>query len=278
MAQAPFQPIILEAGRAAKQYWRDLWTYRELLFQLAKRDVSVHYKQTIIGGLWAILRPLTTVFIMFLVFSKVAKLEADGGVWYPAFNMVAVLAWQLFVTVLGESSNSLVANANLVSKVYFPRILVPLSTIGVALVDTLVLLPVAILFVFIAGIIPDWRIVTAPLFLLFAAASAIGFGLTLCSLNVKYRDVRYIIPFILQFGAYLSPVGYSTNRVPELYQWAFHLNPVVFAIDGLRWAFLGVGDPFRGGYWIASVGITLVALYVGIRTFRATERTFADVI
>ena len=278
MTTTPFQPIILEAGRADKQYWFDLWNFRELLFQLAKRDVSVHYKQTVVGGLWAVVRPLSTVFIMFLVFGKVAKMEADGGVWYPAFNMVAVLAWQIFVTVLGESSNSLVSNANLVSKVYFPRMLVPLSTIGVALVDTLVLLPVAIVFVLIAGIVPDWRIVFAPLFLIFAAASALGFGLTLCSLNVKYRDVRYIIPFILQFGAYLSPVGYGTSKVPEIYQWAYHLNPVVFAIDGLRWSFLGVGEPFKDFYWLASVCVTIVALFVGIRTFRSMEKTFADVI
>ena len=274
----PFQPLILEAGRAEKQYWRDLWNFRELWFQLAKRDVSVHYKQTVVGGLWAIIRPLFTVFTMFLVFRKVAKLDADDDVWYPAFIMVAMLGWQLFIAILGEASNSLVSNANLVSKIYFPRMLVPMSTVGVALVDTLVMLPIVAVFVLIGGIVPDWRILFVPVFLLFAILTALGFGLMLCSLNVTYRDVRYIIPFILQFGVYLSPIGYGTSKVPEIYQWAYHANPMVFAIDGLRWGFLGTGDPFVGGYWTLSVAVSSIACFFGVRYFRATEKTFADVI
>jgi lipopolysaccharide transport system permease protein len=272
------KPLILEPGRADRQYWRDLWTYRELLFQLARRDVAVHYKQTLIGGLWAIVRPLVTVLILTVVFSRVAKLEADGGVWYPLFVLAAMIPWQFFATVLGESSNSLINNANLVSKVYFPRMLVPFSSVGVPLVDLVVMLPILAILMVYAGTIPSWPIVFAPIFLVFALFSAVGFGLALCSLNVTYRDVRYVIPFVLQFGVYLSPIGYATSQVPAEYQLAYHLNPMVFAIDGMRWSLLGVGDPFAGGGWLVSMAVTLVALVLGVRYFRKTEKTFADVI
>jgi lipopolysaccharide transport system permease protein len=270
--------IILEAGRADRQYWRDLWGYRELLLQLARRDISVHYKQTVIGGAWALLRPLTTVVILTVVFSRVAKLDADGGVWYPLFVLAGMLPWQFFASILGESSNSLVSNANLISKVYFPRMLVPLSTVGVPLIDVCVLVPVAGLMMVYAGSAPPIQVLFFPLFLILAAVTAIGFGLWLCSLNVKYRDVRYIIPFILQFGVYLSPIGYSTSKVPEEYQLLYHLNPMVFVIDGMRWSLLGVGDPFAGGGWLVSMGVVAVSLVLGVRYFRATEKTFADVI
>jgi lipopolysaccharide transport system permease protein len=269
---------VLEPGRADRRYWYDLWVFRELLFQLARRDVAVHYKQTIIGGLWAVVRPLVTVVILTVVFSRVAKLDADGGVWYPLYVLAAMIPWQLFAAVLGESSNSLVNNANLVSKVYFPRMLVPLSAVGVPLVDLAVMLPILAVLMAYAGVAPPWQVVFAPLFLLFALVTALGFGLALCSLNVKYRDVRYVIPFILQFGVYLSPIGYATSKVPAEYQLAYHLNPMVFAIDGMRWSLLGVGDPFAGGGWAVSVAVTLLAVVVGVRYFRATEKTFADVI
>lgn len=270
--------IVLEPGRADRQYWKDLWTFRELLFQLAKRDVSVHYKQTVIGAAWAVVRPLVTVVILTVVFSRVAKLDADGGVWYPLYVLAGMIAWQLFAAVLGEASNSLVANANLVSKVYFPRMLVPLSVVGVPLVDLAVMLPILAIMMAVGGVAPPWQAFLAPLFMLFALLTAIGFGLALCSLNVKFRDVRYVIPFVLQFGVYLSPIGYPTSRVPDEYQLLYHLNPMVFAIDGLRWSLLGVGDPFAHGGWAVSVGVTAVALVAGVRYFRATEKTFADVI
>jgi lipopolysaccharide transport system permease protein len=274
----PRTRIILEAGRADRRYWYDLWVFRELLLQLARRDVAVHYKQTLIGGLWAVVRPLVTVVILTVVFSRVAKLDADGGVWYPLYVLAAMIPWQLFASVLGESSTSLVNNANLVSKVYFPRMLVPLSSVGVPLVDLAVMLPILAVLMAYASVAPPWQAVFAPLFLLFALVTALGFGLALCSLNVKYRDVRYVIPFILQFGVYLSPIGYATSKVPAEYQLAYHLNPMVFAIDGMRWSLLGVGDPFAGGGWAVSVAVTLIAGLVGVRYFRATEKTFADVI
>lgn len=240
--------------------------------------MSVHYKQTVIGAAWAVIRPLVTVVIFTVVFSRVAKLDADGGVWYPVYVLVGMLIWQLFATVLGESSNSLVANANLVSKVYFPRMLVPLSTVGVPLVDLAVMVPILAVMMAASGTPPHWQACFAPFFLVFALATAIGFGLALCSLNVTYRDVRYVMPFILQFGVYMSPIGYPTSKVPTEYQVAYHLNPMVFAIDGMRWSLLGVGDPFAGGAWLVSVGVSLAALYAGVRYFRNTEKTFADVI
>jgi lipopolysaccharide transport system permease protein len=212
------------------------------------------------------------------VFSRVAGLEADGGVWYPLFVLAGMIGWQLFAAILGESANSLVANANLVSKVYFPRLLVPLSAAGVPLVDLLVLTPFLAGLMAYAGHPPPWQVVFAPLFLLLAVVTALGFGFGMAALNVKYRDVRYVIPFVLQFGVYVSPIGYATSRVPAEFQVLYHLNPMVLVIDGLRWSVLGVGDPFAGGGWAVSAGVAVAALALGVWHFRRTERTFADVI
>lgn len=270
--------LVLEPGRADRQYWRDLWAFRGLLAQLARRDVAVHYKQTVIGAAWAVVRPLVTVVILTVVFSRVAKLTADGDVWYPLFVLAAMLPWQFFAAILGESANSLVNNANLVSKVYFPRLLVPLSAVGVPLVDAAVLLPFLGGMMIYAGVAPPWQVVFAPLFLLLAAVAALGLGFGLCALNVKYRDVRYVIPFVLQFGVYVSPIGYATSQVPPEWGLVYHLNPMVFVIDGLRWSVLGVGDPFAGGGWLVSLAVCAVCVFVGVWYFRRTERTFADVI
>lgn len=270
--------VILEPGRADRRYWRDLVEYRELLGFLAWRDVSVHYKQTVIGVAWAVLRPLLTMVILTFIFSRVAKLPADGAVWYPLFVLAGMLVWQFAAGVLSEASNSLVANANLVSKVYFPRMLVPLAGLGVPTADLLVTLPIVGLLMVYAGHAPPWQVVFLPLFVLFAACVALAFGLLFCALNVRFRDVRYVLPFVIQFGVYLTPVGYSTGIVPAEYRWAYNLNPMVLAVDGVRWSLLGVGDPFAGGYWVASVAVTALAGWAGVRYFRATERTFADVI
>jgi lipopolysaccharide transport system permease protein len=271
-------PLILEAGRADRQYWRDLWAYREILWQLARRDVAVHYKQTLIGAAWAVIRPLVTVVILTVVFSRVARLDADGGVWYPLFVLAGMIPWQLFAAILSESSNSLVNNANLVSKVYFPRLLVPLSSLGVPTVDLAVMLPILITIMLLGGVIPGAALLAFPLFLAFAAFSALGFGLGLCALNVQYRDVRYVIPFVLQFGVYVSPIGYATSKVPEEFRLAYHLNPMTFAIDGVRWSLLGVGNPFAGWGWVVSLGVASLGWWLGLRHFRRTERSFADVI
>ncbi len=246
--------------------------------QLAIRDVSIHYKQTVIGAAWAVFRPLVTVVILTVVFRGVAKLEADGGAWYPLFVLVGMLPWQFFATILGESSNSLVSNANLVSKVYFPRLLVPLSTVGVPSLDLLVLTPFLAGMMLYSGTYPPWQIIFAPIFLLIAAVTSLGFGFGLCALNVKYRDVRYVMPFVLQFGVYVSPIGYSTAKVPVEFHWFYYLNPMAFVIDGLRWSLLGVGSPFASWHWLLSLSVSLLGLLIGLRYFRRTERTFADVI
>jgi lipopolysaccharide transport system permease protein len=275
--------IILEPGRSARNYWRDLWEYRELLMFLAWRDVAVHYKQTIIGVAWAVIRPLSTMVIFTLIFGRIAKLPSDqlpagGEVWYPLLVLAGMLPWQFFATTLNESANSLISNSNLISKVYFPRMLVPLSSLGVPLVDLGVSLPLMALLMAYQGPAPPWQVVFAPLFLVLAAATAMGFGLLLCALNVRYRDVRYVIPFIIQFGLFLSPIGFKTSIVPEQWRLAFNLNPMVFVIDGLRWSLLGVGDPFASSGWVLSLVVTAVLIVLGVRYFRSTERTFADVI
>lgn len=277
MSQAR-QQIILEPGRAERRYWLDLWAYRELLWFLGWRDVSVLYKQTIIGAAWAIVRPLLTTVILTIVFQKVAKLEADGDIWYPLYVFSGMIMWQFFATFMTDSSNSLVANANLVSKVYFPRMLVPLSTAGVPLVDLLVLMPVLVVLMVIGGQTPPWQVVFVPAFVLFVAVTAAGTGLFLCALNVRYRDVRYIIPFLIQFGVYLSPIGYSSTKVPPDFQLLWHLNPLVFAINGMRWSLLGVGSPFENGGFLVSIAVTTTVLVFGIRYFRRTEKSFADMI
>jgi lipopolysaccharide transport system permease protein len=270
--------LVLEPGRAARHYWRDLWQYRELLFFLAWRDIAVHYKQTLIGVAWAVIRPLSTMLIFTLVFGRIAKLPADGGVWYPLLVLAGMLPWQFFAATLNESANSLIGNSNLIAKVYFPRMLVPLSSLGVPLVDLGVSLPLMVLLMAYQGTVPPWQVVFAPVFILLAAAAATGFGLLLCALNVRYRDVRYVIPFIVQFGLFLSPIGFSTSVVPEHWRLLFNLNPMVFVIDGMRWSLLGVGDPFAGGRWLLSLAVALVLVLAGVSYFRSTERTFADVI
>jgi lipopolysaccharide transport system permease protein len=253
------------------------------LYFLAWRDIAVHYKQTIIGVAWAVIRPLSTMIIFTLIFGRLARLPADklpdgGDVWYPLLVLAGMLPWQFFATVLNESANSLISNSNLISKVYFPRMLVPLSSVGVPLVDLGVSMPLMMLLMAYQGVVPPWQVVFAPLFIMLAAAAAMGFGLLLCALNVRYRDVRYVIPFIVQFGLFLSPIGFSTAIVPAQWRLAFNLNPMVFVIDGLRWALLGVGDPFADGGWALSLLVTAGLLVLGTRYFRSAERTFADVI
>lgn len=277
-AAPPAPPtIIIEAGRTERQYWRDLWRYRELLGFLAWRDVAVRYKQTAIGVAWALIRPLATMAVLVVVFGTVARLPA-GGVPYPLLVLSGMLAWQLFSAGLSEASESLVANSNLISKVYFPRLLVPLSSVAVSLVDFLITLPV--LFVLMAwyGTAPTWRLAFFPAFVLLAVLAALAVGVWLAALNVKYRDFRYVIPFVLQFGLYVSPVGFSLSAVPDDYRPWFTLNPVVGLVEGCRWALLGQADPampFAVGVTATEVAAVLL---LGVRYFRRTERTFADVI
>lgn len=269
--------IIIEPGKGAKQYWRDLWQYRELFYFLAWRDILVRYKQTVIGVAWSVIRPLLTMIVFTIVFGKLAKLPSDG-VPYPILVYAAMLPWQFFANSLSESSNSLIANANMLAKVYFPRLIVPSSSVIVSLVDFFISFAILVILMVWYRFVPDWRIITIPLFLLLALFAALGFGLWLSALNVKYRDFRYIVPFIVQFGLYISPVGFSSTVVPEQWRFLYSLNPMVGVIDGFRWAILGSSAQF---YWpglILSFILTFIIFVFGLRYFRNTERTFADII
>jgi lipopolysaccharide transport system permease protein len=273
------EPIILEAGRGSRQYWRDLWSYRELLVFLAWRDVTVRYKQTLVGVAWAVVRPVSMALVFTVVFNKVANLQSDL-VPYPLLVLSGMLPWQLFASALSESSNSLVMNSNMVSKVYFPRLIVPMSALAVSLIDFMVCLPILGGLMLYDGIVPTWRLLFLPLFVLLALAAALGGGLWLAALNVRYRDVRHVIPFLVQFGVYLSPVGFNTSKVPEEWRWLFLLNPMAGVIDGVRWSLFGpyLHSPFREIGFELSLFLVAAMLVGGLWYFRKTERTFADVI
>ncbi len=269
---------ILEAGRAERNYWRDLWHYRELFAILAWRDVSVRYKQTVIGVAWALIRPFLTMVVFTVIFGKIAKLPSDGDVPYPILVFAGMLPWFLFSGILSEASNSLVGNANLISKVYFPRLIIPTASAVVALVDFLINFTMLALLMLWFGFVPSWQIIFLPAFILLAVLASLGPALWITALNVKYRDFRYMIPFIVQFGLYVSPVGFSSAVVPEEWRLLYSLNPVVGVIDGFRWCLLG-GE--SNVYWpglLLSLAVVAFFLWLGIRYFRATERTFADMV
>jgi len=270
--------VILEAGRAERNYWRDLWHYRELFAILAWRDVSVRYKQTVVGVAWAVVRPLLATVAFTIVFGKLAGLPSEGAVPYPLLVFAGMLPWFLFSNILSEASNSLIANTNLISKVYFPRIIIPTSSAVVALADLVINL--AILFGLMAwyGFAPDWRMLFLPAFIVVAVLASLGPALYITALNVKYRDFRYIIPFLVQFGLYVSPVGFSSAVVPEAWRFWYSLNPVVGVIDGFRWCLLGGESQLYLPGFFLSLAVVSFLLWLGIRRFRRTERTFADLI
>lgn len=269
---------ILEPGRAERNYWSDLWHYRELFAILAWRDVAVRYKQTVIGIAWAFIRPFLTMIVFTIVFGKLAKLPSDGDVPYPILVFAGMLPWFLFSSILTEASNSLVGNANLISKVYFPRLIVPASAGVVALVDFGVNL--LILFGIMAwyGFMPNWQIALLPAFVLLAVLASLGPALYITALNVKYRDFRYIIPFVVQFGLYVSPVGFTSSVVPDEWRLLYSLNPVVGVIDGFRWCVLGGQSQLYMPGFMASLGVVAFFLWLGVRYFRQTEKTFADMV
>ncbi len=235
--------LIIEAGRSEQNYWGDLWRFRELFIILAWRDVSVRYKQTIIGVAWALLRPLLTMVVFTVIFGRVAKLPSEGNAPYALLVFAGMLPWTLFATALGEASNSLIGNEKLISKVYFPRMIVPTAAVVTAFVDFLISFVILICMMFYYQFAPSWNILLLPLFILLALLASLGPGLWITALNVKYRDFRYIIPFIVQFGLYVSPVGFSSNVIPEKWRLLYSLNPVVGVIDGFRWCILGGESP-----------------------------------
>ncbi len=270
--------IIIEAGKTERQYWKDLWRYRELFLFLSWRDILVRYKQTVIGIAWSVIRPLLTMIVFTIVFGKLAKLPSDGGVPYPIMVYAAMLPWQFFAVSFSESSNSLIGNAALISKVYFPRLIIPTSPVIVGLVDFFISFGILGILMLWYQFIPSWKIVFLPLLLFLALATALGVGLFFCALNVKYRDFRYIVPFVVQFGLYISPVGFSSAIVPEKWRFLYSLNPMVGVIDGFRWAILGTHVPLYWPGFLLSIALTMGILFCGIRYFRKIERVFADVI
>ena len=277
MQNAQQMKLVIEAGRTEQQYWKDLWRYRELFYFLAWRDLLVRYKQTVIGVAWALIRPFLTMIVFTVVFGNLAKLPS-GGVPYPILVFAAMLPWQFFASALSESSNSLISNSNLISKVYFPRLIVPTSAVIVSFVDFLISGVILVGLMVWYQFVPDWRILTLPLFALIAFAASMGVGLWLTALSVEYRDFRYIVPFIVQFGLYISPVGFSSSIVPPEWRLLYSLNPMVGVIDGFRWAILGGEYQINLPGFALSLGLVALLLWSGIGYFRKMERTFADVI
>ena len=272
------EQLILEAGRTERHYWSDIWRYRELFAILAWRDVSVRYKQTVIGVAWAVVRPFMTMVVFTIVFGRLAKLPSDGSAPYPIMVFTGMLPWFLFSTILSDASNSLVVNANLVGKVYFPRIIIPSATAVVALADFVVNLAMFAALMVWYHFIPTWRALLLPMFVILATLASLGPSLFITALNVKYRDFRYIIPFIVQFGLYISPVGFSSAVVPEKWRFWYSLNPVVGTIDGFRWCLLGKNSTLNFADFSSSLIMIALFLWLGIAYFRRTERTFADLI
>jgi lipopolysaccharide transport system permease protein len=266
--------LVLESGRADKHYWKDLWRYRELFYILSWRDIKVRYKQTVLGAAWSIIRPLLTTIIFTIVFSKIAKLDNPGNAPYALMVFAGMLPWQFFSNALSESSNSLIGNANLITKVYFPRLIIPASSVITSLVDFAISFLILIVMMFWYHYIPSWHIVFLPVFIILAFLCAFGVGLYLTAVNVKYRDFRYIIPFIIQFGLYITPVGFSSSVIGEKWKSIYALNPLVGIIDGFRWCILG--DPMNWGSFIFSVIVILVFLIIGVAYFRKMEKSFAD--
>jgi lipopolysaccharide transport system permease protein len=275
---SPSRMLVLEAGRAERHYWRDIWAYRELFAILAWRDVAVRYKQTVVGVLWGLIRPFLTMVIFTIIFGRLAKLPSGSAAPYPVMVLAGMLPWFLFSTILSESSGSLVGNANLVGKVYFPRIIIPTSSAVVAFVDFAINLVLLFAIMIWYGVAPSWHIILLPVFVALAVLASLGPAFLITALNVKYRDFRYIIPFIVQFGLYISPVGFSSAVVPDKWRFWYSLNPVVSVIDGFRWCILGGSSALYPPSFFLSLGVVALFLWGGIAYFRRTERAFADLI
>jgi lipopolysaccharide transport system permease protein len=271
------QTLIIEAGRTERHYWKDLWRYRELFFFLAWRDILVRYKQTAIGVAWALLRPLLTMLVFTLVFGRLAKLPS-GGTPYPILVFAALLPWQFFSNAFTEAGNSLISNSAMITKVYFPRLVIPTSAVIVSFVDFLISGAILVVLMIWYGFMPDWRIFTLPVFVLITFAAAMGAGLWIAALNVKYRDFRYIIPFVVQLGLYISPVGFSSSIVPEKWRLLYSVNPMVGVIDGFRWAIMGSNSQIYMPGFVLSLLLVAAVLVTGVIFFRKTEKAFADLI
>jgi lipopolysaccharide transport system permease protein len=274
--------VFIEPGRAERNYWKDLWRYRELFYILSWRDIKVRYKQTIIGVVWSVLRPLLTMIIFTFVFGEIAKFPAPDGMKYSLLVFAGLLPWQFFATGLSEASNSLIGNERLISKVYFPRMIIPASSVITSLVDFLISLGLMFGLLIWYGVVPSANLVFLPLFIILAFIASFGVGLWLTSLNVKYRDFKHVVPFLVQIGLYLSPVGFTSEKaaeiIPEKFRLLYYINPMAGVIDGFRWCFFGNKMPLNWNGMFLSFGVMLFFLFIGIRTFRKMEKNFADLI
>jgi lipopolysaccharide transport system permease protein len=270
--------VIIEPGRQERNYWLDLWRYRELFYVLAWRDLAVRYKQTVIGVAWAVIRPFLTMVVFTLIFGRIAKLPSDGSAPYPLMVFAGMLPWTFFATGLSEASNSLISNASLITKVYFPRLIMPTATVVVAFADFLITCTILAAMMAWYQLAPGWQVLFLPAFVALAFAASIGPALWVTSFNVKYRDFRYVIPFLVQLGLYVSPVGFSSAIVPPEWRLAYSLNPMVGVIDGFRWCLLGGEAQLYLPGLAASLAVAALFLWFGIRRFRKTEASFADLI
>ncbi len=270
--------LIIEPGLAERRYWRDVWRYRELFWVLAWRDVSVRYKQTVIGLAWALIQPIATMLVFVIVFGNLAKLPTEGTAPYALLVFSGLLPWQLFSTSLTGASGSLIGNANLISKVYFPRLIVPTSAVVVSFFDFLISFVILVALMLWYQFVPGWQILTLPVFVVMAFMASLGPGLWITALNVKYRDFRYIIPFIVQFGLYVSPVGFSSAVVPSEWRLLYSINPIVGVIDGFRWAILGGESQLYIPGFLLSWGVIAFFIWLGLYQFRKMEKSFADLI
>jgi lipopolysaccharide transport system permease protein len=269
--------LLIEADRIERQYWRDLWSYRELFFFFAWRDLLVRYKQTVVGVSWSLIRPLLTMIVLTVVFGRLGKMPA-GGLPYPLLVFCGMLPWQFFSSAISESGNSLVTHGNMISKVYFPRLVITVSSVMTSFVDFLISAVFLVALMAWYHFLPPAQVVFLPFFVLLAIGASLGTGVWIAALMVEYRDFRFIVPFVVQFGLYLSPVGFQSSLVPERFRLLYSINPIVGIIDGFRWCLLGAKSPlYLPGVAIA-VGEVVCLVASGIWYFRKTERTFADVI
>lgn len=270
-----YDDIVLTPGGESRDYWRNLWRYRDLLYVLVWRDVAVRYKQTAIGISWVLLRPGLTMLV-FIAFRHLVGMPS-GGIPEPLLVFAAVVPWQFFSAATSEASASLIGNANLISKVYFPRMLIPCAAVLTALVDLLLMLGMLALILVFYELYPSWHIVALPFFIALTFSLSLGIGLLFAGLNVEYRDFRYIVPFVVQLGIFISPIAFTTETVPQRWRLLYGLNPMVGIIDGFRWSVIGA-PALNVHVTILSLIISIASLFLGLLFFRRLERAFADVI
>jgi lipopolysaccharide transport system permease protein len=271
------QEIVIEPNKGLKDFWQELWAYRELFYFLAWRDLVVRYKQTVIGVAWSLIRPVLSVIILTLVFGFLAKMPSRD-VPYPLVAMAGTLPWQFFASTVDMSSNALLNNTAMITKIYFPRLILPTATLIVSLVDFLISAVFLLILMAWYGLWPTVRIAVVPALIVLAAMASLGLGYWMTALNTKYRDFRHLVPFMIQFGFYASPVGYLSDVVPERWRLLYSLNPMVGVIDGFRWALLGKQTSLFLPGFLLSVALTVLLFVTGLRKFNRTEREFADVI